>query len=60
MIPDVELAFYFCQFAPKSLQLVDEENWDDWIEKILAIHNEKGLDECINTMRNVEELYSVT
>ena len=52
---NVELAFNFCQFAPKSLQLVDEENWDDWIEKLLAIHNEKGLDDCINTMRNVED-----
>ena len=52
---NVELAFNFCQLAPKSLQLVDEEDWDGWIEKLLTIHNEKGLDDCINTMRNVED-----
>ncbi len=52
---NVELAFSFCQLAPRSLQLVDEEDWDDWIEKLLTIHNEKGLDDCVNTMRNVED-----
>jgi len=51
----VELAFNFCQFAPRSLKLVDEENWDDWIGKLLTIHNEKGLDDCINTMHNVDD-----
>ncbi len=51
----VELAFSFCQFAPRSLKLVDEENWDDWIGKLLAIYNEKGLDDCINTMHNVDD-----
>ena len=29
----VELAFNFCQFAPKSLQLVDEENWNEWVSR---------------------------
>ncbi len=50
----IELAFNFCQFAPRSLKLVDEENWADWIGKLLAIYNEKGLDDCINTMHNVD------
>jgi len=40
---DIELAFDFCQFAPKSLQLVDEENWNDWIDKLLGIYKENGV-----------------
>ena len=51
----VELAYNFCQFAPKSLQLVDEENWDKWIVKLLEIYNEKGVNGAINTMQKVEE-----
>ena len=51
----VELGFNFCLFAPKSLQLVDEENWDAWIDKLVEIYNEKGVDDCIDTMRNVDD-----
>ena len=50
----VELAFNFCQFAPKSLQLVDEEHWNEWVNNVLTIHNENGLDASINTMKNVD------
>jgi nitric oxide reductase NorD protein len=50
----VELAFNFCQFAPKSLQLVDEENWQAWVNNVLTIHNENGLDACINAMKRVD------
>ncbi len=51
----VELAFYFCQFAPPSLQLVDEENWDNWVAKLLVDYNKKGLDSAIDTMKKVDE-----
>ena len=50
----IELGFNFCQFAPQSLKLVDEENWDDWVTKLLTTYSESGMDECISTMRNVE------
>jgi nitric oxide reductase NorD protein len=51
----VELAFEFCQYAPKSLQIVDEENWEDWLSKLIEIYGDKGVDACINTMQNVED-----
>lgn len=51
----VELAFNFCQFAPKSLQLVDEENWSEWVTNIITLHNENGLDASIEAMRNVDQ-----
>ena len=50
----VELGFSFCQFAPESLQLVDEDNWDSWISTLLKIYNEKGIDACIDQMHNVD------
>ncbi|MFK7816860.1 MAG: nitric oxide reductase activation protein NorD [Gammaproteobacteria bacterium] len=49
----VELAFNFCQFAPHSLQLVDEKNWNDWTNNLLVIYNENGLDASIEAMKNV-------
>ncbi len=52
---DVELAFNFCQFAPKSLQLVDEEQWNEWIIHVQKIYRQKGLEEAINTISNVEQ-----
>ncbi len=52
---DVELAFNFCQFAPPSLQLIDEEKWDDWISKILEVYNETGVNGAIDTMRDVDK-----
>ena len=50
----IELAFAFCQFGPRSLQLVDEEQWNEWIEKLIIEFREKGIDDCINSMRNVD------
>ena len=51
----VELAYNFCHFAPKSLQLVDEEQWDNWIVKLLEVYDDKGVNSAINTMKNVDE-----
>ena len=39
----VELAYNFCHFAPNSLQLIDEEQWDEWIVKLLEVYDEKGV-----------------
>ena len=50
----IELGFSFCQFAPESLQLVDEDNWDTWVTTLLETFNKKGLDSCIEQMRNVD------
>ena len=52
---NVELAFSFCQIAPPSLQIIDEEHWDDWINKITEVYKEKGVNASINTMKNVDE-----
>ena len=52
---NIELAFCFCQLAPKSLRLVEEEKWDDWIGKLLEIYNTKGLDACAEAMRDVDD-----
>lgn len=51
---NIELGFSFCQFAPESLQMVDEDNWDSWIATLLKIYDEKDLDACIDQMRNVD------
>ena len=51
---DVELAFNFCQFAPKSLQLVDEEQWNEWITHVRKIYKNEGLTETIQCLTNVE------
>ncbi len=57
----VELAYNFCHFAPKSLQIVDEEKWDEWIVKLLEVYDEKGVNGAINTMKNVDEyIQSIT
>ena len=52
---NIELGFHFCQLAPRSLQIVDEENWEDWIEIILTTYSESGMDAADNTMQNVED-----
>lgn len=51
----IELGFSFCQYAPQSLQLVDEDNWDVWVTTLLETYNEKGLDSCIDQMQNVDK-----
>ncbi len=50
---DTALAFKFCHFGPLSLQLVDEENWNDWTSEILTVYNKEGLDSAINTIKDV-------
>ncbi len=51
---DIELAFSFCQHATQSLQLVDEENWEDWITTLLNTYKDKGIDAATSQMHNVE------
>lgn len=51
----VELAFNFCQFAPKSLQLVDEELWNEWIVHIRDIYKQNGLKSSVDAICNVEQ-----
>ncbi len=51
----VELAYNFCHFAPRSLQLIDEEKWDDWIVRLLDVYDNTGVNGAIATMRNVDE-----
>ena len=50
----VELAYNFCHFAPRSLQLVDEAHWEDWITRLLEVYDEKGVNRAISTMRDVD------
>ncbi|MEM7401226.1 MAG: VWA domain-containing protein [Pseudomonadota bacterium] len=51
----VELAFNFCQSAPKSLQLVDEEQWNEWIIFIIDIYKQNGLNKSVEAICNVEQ-----
>ena len=51
----VELAYNFCQFAPESLQLVDEANWDDWIIRLLEVYDVKGVNGAIQAMKDVDK-----
>ncbi len=54
-LTDVELAYTFCHFAPHSLRVVDEENWQPWISHLLNIHAKQGLNDCINAMKAVDD-----
>ena len=51
----VELAYNFCHFAPRSLQLIDEEKWDDWIVRLLEVYDNAGVNGAISAMKNVDE-----
>ena len=53
-LTSVELAYNFCQFAPKSLQVVDEEHWEHWIITLLEVYDKRGVNGAINSMKNVE------
>ena len=50
----VELAFNFCQFAPESLQIIDETHWNDWVTRILQAYEEKGVDGAVRTIKDVD------
>ena len=52
---NVELAFYFCQFAPPSLKLIEEDDWSPWITHLLEVHQTKGVNGCIDVMKNVDD-----
>ncbi|MDW3094429.1 MAG: VWA domain-containing protein [Gammaproteobacteria bacterium] len=54
-LTNVELAFNFCHYAPYSLRVVDEENWQAWVTHLLKIHTTKGLNDCIAAMQAVDE-----
>ncbi len=57
----VELAYNFCHFAPESLHLVDEEQWDDWVVRLLEIYDDAGVNGAIAAMKNVDEyIQSIT
>ena len=53
-LTSVELAFNFCHFAPHSLRVVEEENWQPWISHLLKIHTTTGLQDCIDEMKAVD------
>ncbi len=52
---NIELGFNFCLHAPRSLQLVDEENWEGWIETVLRDYQDNGIESAVSTMRNVDD-----
>ncbi|MGH1536572.1 MAG: nitric oxide reductase activation protein NorD [Gammaproteobacteria bacterium] len=52
---NIELGFNFCQYAPRSLQLVEEENWLHWIEKILEAYSENGIESATDVIHRVDD-----
>jgi len=52
---DVMLAFNFCHFAPPSLKVIEEQDWDTWITHLVEIYDTKGMDNCIDAMKTVDE-----
>lgn len=56
----VELAYNFCHFAPKSLQSINEERWNDWITRLLEIYDNAGVNGAIAAMKNVDEYIQST
>lgn len=55
---DVELAYHFCHFATKSLRLIESEDWPAWIDHLLNINKQKGMDSAISTMQAVDDYVS--
>jgi len=51
---NIELGFNFCHYAPQSLRIVDEENWDNWIDFLITDHSTNGMDSAITTIQNVQ------
>ncbi len=50
-----ELAFNFCQFAPRALDIIDNNHWHNWIVHLLDLYDAAGVFPAITAMQNVEE-----
>lgn len=51
----IDLAYDFCRFAPPSLQLVDEAQWDGWLARLQELHSTDGAEAAIDAMKNVDQ-----
>lgn len=51
----IDLAYDFCRFAPPSLQLVDEAQWDGWLARLQELHSMDGAEAAIEAMKNVDQ-----
>jgi len=53
-----ELAYNFCMFALPAVDLLDEEEWDDWVQHILGVYDQGGVLGAIVAMQKVGEYAS--
>ena len=51
----IDLAYDFCRFAPPSLQLVDEAQWDGWLARLQELHSTDGAQAATEAMKNVDQ-----
>ena len=49
-----ELAYQFFHFGIKSLRLIDEKDWDDWLNHLCACYDRSGVNGAVQAMRQVE------
>ncbi len=53
-----ELAYNFCMFALPALDLLDESEWNDWVEHVLGVYDQGGTLGAIVAMQKVGEYAS--
>ena len=56
---NVELAFQFCQLAPRGLKNIDEKDWHTWIKRILASYQQQGLNACLGVIQQLDDYIDV-
>ena len=49
---NIELAYNFCHYGVESLKLLDESQWDNWIQAIFNKYNSGGINESVSLMKN--------
>jgi nitric oxide reductase NorD protein len=53
-----ELAYNFCMFALPAVDLLDEDEWDDWVQHVLGVYDQGGVLGAIVAMQKVGEYAS--
>ncbi|MEC7885810.1 MAG: hypothetical protein VX544_03390 [Pseudomonadota bacterium] len=50
----VELGYNFSHYGIESLSLVEDDQWQDWLEEIIKIYEARGILDSVNFIKNVK------
>tara|TARA_Y100000590_G_scaffold454884_1_gene602484 strand:+ start:149 stop:2332 length:2184 start_codon:yes stop_codon:yes gene_type:complete len=50
----VELGYNFCHYGIESLSLIEEDQWQDWLEEIIKVYENKGILDSVDFIKNVK------